>query len=155
MATPALATRISIGLPSASRSLANAFTGAKSAWSNDLTSASTNPVSFLLAAERHQSTKRLRTNLEKSVPSAAFLPLSILLQAKISLADFIRAKCLAASNPSPELAPVMSTVFPERSVVRSGGAAFLWCIKYFQMDGLAMITMIPEGYAFGLECLKV
>ena len=154
MATPALATRISIGRPSASRSLVNAFTDAKSARSNDHTSASTNPVS-LLAAERHQSTKRLRKNLERSIPSAAFLHRSILLQAKIDLADFMRAKCLAASNPTPELAPVMSTVFPERSAVRSGGAAFLWCIKYFQMDGLAMITMIPEGYAFGLERLKV
>ena len=80
---------------------------------------------------------------------------STLLQAKINLADFVRAKYLAASNPSPELAPVMSTVFPERLAVRSGGAAFLWCIKYSQMDGLVMIMMIREGYAFGLECLGV
>ena len=61
----------------------------------------------------------------------------------------MRAKCLAASKPTPEVAPVTSTVFPERSVVWSGGAPFLWLTKNFQKDGLAMISVVREGYGYG------
>jgi hypothetical protein len=38
----------------------------------------------------------------------------------ISLAGFIEAKCLAASKPIPEFAPVIRTVFPDRSVFTTG-----------------------------------
>lgn len=38
-----------------------------------------------------------------------------------TLPGFIHAKRLAASKPRPELAPTTAIVFPERSVVSSGG----------------------------------
>ena len=60
--TPMLTTRMLIGRPSASRSSANALTDAKFAWSKIFTSASTNPVSFLIAVEQCPSTEGLRTN---------------------------------------------------------------------------------------------
>ena len=87
----------------------------------------------------------LEESIIKCVPSAASLPLVTLLQAKINLEGFIEAKCLAACKPTPELAPVTSTVFPERSAVWSGGVPFLWCTKNFQKDGLAIFSTVQKG----------
>jgi hypothetical protein len=90
-------------------------------------------------------------------PVKAFSPLVRSRHAIINRAGFIEAKCFEASNPSPRLAPVTTTVFPAKSAVGTGiGGRF----RSSTISSLVFITIVAgieksegktEGTDYGLH----
>lgn len=77
-------------------------------------------VAFAISSPDSQHRKMYSQGLEYPL-TAAFRAFVSFLHAMIRRAGFIAAKCIAASKPSPVLAPVTSTDLPVRSALRTGG----------------------------------
>ncbi len=67
-----------------------------------------------------------RSDNQENVRARASFPFTSSLAVRTSRAGFILAKCFAASNPSPVLAPMRTSVFPLKSAVTTAGIGLVW-----------------------------